>query len=304
VRRAAAEVVTRTLGPLSRSTRAARPPSRARTARPSLAAVLLCACAAALLPVPARAAGTGMAPAVVGGGPVGTHTHPWAVTLASREHYGDRRSGQFCGGALVSPTKVITAAHCFRQADPYTDQVPADLRVLAGRTDLRGAAGQELGVEKVWVNPGYDPVTNEGDIAVVTISTPLDPQDTIPMAGQEDVVLYQEGEPAEVYGWGDTSGQRTLSDRLRSAQVTMLGDAACERAYPGGDEGTFVRGSMVCAGETFGGRDACQGDSGGPLVAEGMLVGVVSWGTGCARPGEPGVYTRIPAMAGLLLGQL
>jgi secreted trypsin-like serine protease len=268
-----------------------------------LAAVVLCACVTAL-PAPVRAAGMGGAPAVVGGGPVGTHTHPWAVALASRAHYGDRRSGQFCGGALVSPTKVVTAAHCFRQADPHTDRVPEDLRVLAGRTDLRAADGQELGVEKVWVNPGYDPMTNEGDIAVVTIDTPLDPQDTIPMAGREDVVLYQEGEPAEVLGWGDTSGRRTLSDRLRAAQVTMLGDEACERAYPGGYEGTFVRETMVCAGETFGGRDACQGDSGGPLVADGVLVGVVSWGTGCARPGEPGVYTRIPAMADLVLDQL
>jgi secreted trypsin-like serine protease len=159
-------------------------------------------------------------------------------------------------------------------------------------------------VEKVWINPGYDPLTNEGDIAVVTLDTPLDPRWTIPMAVGEDVVLYQQGVPAEVYGWGDTSGRRTLSYRLRAAQVTMLGNEACERAYPGGGGGTFVRASMVCAGDPFGGKDACQGDSGGPLIAEGLLVGVVSWGTGCARPGEPGVYTRIPAMAALIVAQL
>jgi secreted trypsin-like serine protease len=57
---------------------------------------------------------------------------------------------------------------------------------------------------------------------------------------------------------------------------------------------------MVCAGVDGGGRDACQGDSGGPLVVAGRLVGLVSWGNGCALAGYPGVYTRVSAMADLV----
>src|SRR5690606_40114595 len=104
---------------------------------------------------------------------------------------------------------------------------------------------------------------------------------------------YRAYTPATVYGWGDTTGGGSYAGSLHAARVHVLPDAACEKAYPGGISGTYHAETMLCAGEEKGGRDACQGDSGGPLVAQGRLIGLVSWGSGCGWAGSPGVYTRI-----------
>lgn len=234
---------------------------------------------------------------VVGGQSVRVSDAPWMVALASRERFGDARSGQFCGGVAVSRTTVITAAHCMRPEVLGVDwrQVP-DLRVLTGRGDLSSGEGQELAVRRVWVNPAYDPKTHAGDIAVLTVNQPLSP---LPMAPSGDPA-YKAGTAAAVYGWGDTRGDGSYSRTLRSAPVRVLDDARCANAYPSGGDGTYRARSMVCAGLPEGGRDACQGDSGGPLVAQGKLIGLVSWGSGCGEAGSPGVYTRVSAVAALV----
>ncbi|NBM14157.1 trypsin-like serine protease [Streptomyces sp. GC420] len=235
---------------------------------------------------------------VVGGAPVPIAENPWVVALASRDRFGGERSGQFCGGAVIAPTKVLTAAHCLAPevlGSPVA-LVP-DLRVIAGRENLRTGTGVETPVSSVRVNPAYDAGTNAGDYAVITLAQPLPAGYVLPVAGRGDAA-YRPGTPAQVFGWGDTTGAGHYASVLHAAQVHVLDDQACERAYPGGPYGRYQADSMVCAGEAAGGRDACQGDSGGPLVAGGRLVGLVSWGSGCGVPGSPGVYTRASAVAG------
>lgn len=230
---------------------------------------------------------------VVGGFPIDVSEAPWTVALSSRDRFGGTRAGQFCGGVAVTRTTVLTAAHCMAGdvlgAPP--DRVP-DLRVIAGRTDLLAADGEEVAVKGVRVNPGYDADANTGDFAVLTLSSPLPQSAVVPMAPAGDAA-YTPGTQAMVSGWGDTTGDGAYARRLHAAHVRVLDDDACARAYPGGPDGTYQAGSMLCAGETAGGPDACQGDSGGPLVASGRLIGLVSWGNGCGRPGSPGVYTRV-----------
>lgn len=260
----------------------------------ALTGVLALTAAAAVLPLASPSAAVADS-IIVGGQPAPVADSPWVVALSSRDRFGGARSGQFCGGVAVAPTKILTAAHCLSdQALGGPAERVGDLLVIAGRERLSDSGGREIPVRSIWVNPGYDPDSNAGDLAVLTLSQAMPEGDVIPAAKGEDTA-YRAGTEAAVYGWGDTTGSGAYASVLRSARVQVLPDGDCERAYPGGREGTYKASAMLCAGDPAGGRDACQGDSGGPLVARGRLIGLVSWGSGCGRAGSPGVYTRVSA---------
>ncbi|MGW1160866.1 serine protease [Streptomyces sp. NPDC002513] len=269
--------------------------------RRHFARALALSAAAALIqlgsPVPATADSI-----VIGGFPVDISQSPWTVAVSSRDRFGGTRAGQFCGGVAVGRSTVLTAAHCMSAAvlGAPPGQV-RDLRVIAGRTDLLSSKGMEIPVHATWVNPRYDGETNTGDFAVLTLASPLPESSVIGMAAAGDPG-YEPGTTATVYGWGDVTGDAEYAHSLRAANLQVLTDTDCARAYPGGADGKYDAGSMLCAGEPKGGRDACQGDSGGPLVAHGRLIGLVSWGSGCGRAGSPGVYTRISEVVRTLGG--
>jgi secreted trypsin-like serine protease len=272
-------------------------PAAARTGRRRRRAAALALLAA--VPVPLVALGAaGPAEAqrrVVGGSTVRTVDLPWIVALASRQQFGSGRSGQFCGGALVTPTKVVTAAHCFYDEARGRVDRPG-LKVIVGRDDMRSSAGHEVAVQSVWVHPDYNFAANMNDVAVITLAGSQGARPVVELVGQGESAPYAAGTRAQVYGWGDTSGRGDYSPVLRGVDVPMVPDQTCAHAYPGGPDGKFDARGMVCAGEEKGGKDACQGDSGGPLIVGGRLVGLVSWGTGCAEAGHPGVYTRVSSV--------
>ncbi len=215
---------------------------------------------------------------IVGGTRAAIAEHPYVVYLATRDGY------QYCGGTLVAEDKVVTAAHCARA-------FPArDVRVVGGREDKQATDGEVREVTAVWVHPEYRDVTEGHDVAVLTLSAPL-PYRFLPLAdaGAEPLTA---GSPATILGWGRTSSGGATSRYLLTAQVPLYGDTECGDAYR-----AFDAASMVCAGLPQGGVDTCQGDSGGPLIVDGRLVGISSWGEGCAAAGKPGVYARVPAYA-------
>ncbi|MEU6672606.1 serine protease [Streptomyces sp. NPDC046925] len=264
----------------------------ARTFTAALALVTPVAVLPLASPAPAAADSV-----VIGGSPVKVADSPWAVALSSRDRFGGTRSGQFCGGVVVGRSTVLTAAHCLgEEVLGVPLRKMSDLKVIAGRDDLGTSDGREIPVSGATVNPKYDSTSNSGDVAVVKLATPLPEDYVIGMAGEGDPA-YEPGTRAAVYGWGDTTGAGDYARTLHAANVRVLPDATCKKAYPGSADGTYMPASMLCAGEVRGGRDACQGDSGGPLIARGRLIGLVSWGSGCGRAGSPGVYTRISGVA-------
>ncbi|GGM38969.1 serine protease [Longimycelium tulufanense] len=233
---------------------------------------------------------------IVGGVPADIRDHPWIVALA------DRDGNQFCGGTLVRPNKVVTAAHCVDGVRPRAPSI-----VIAGRTNLNDTrTGTVAWVTGTWVHPGYQAgepfVTLLNDVAVLTLDRNLTYR-TLRMAGSGDEELYEPGTSATVLGWGHISeGGPSSPEQLRQVDVPILSDADCRTALwdPPVAMG-YLAGFMICAGDLRnGGIDSCQGDSGGPLVVNETLVGIVSWGKGCARPGNPGVYTKVSAYAGQL----
>lgn len=228
--------------------------------------------------VPAEQTGTTeKAPPIIGGQPASITEHPWVVYLAE-----DQGARQFCGGTVAEPDKIVTAAHCVR------DRQPQDVDVVAGREDTRTQEGTVAGVTDIWLHPDFQRPESGADVAVLTLDQRLD-QQPLQLASEQDAALYTPGAEATVLGWGATEEGGSPSTLLRKVTVPISSDEDCSRAY--GSE--YVPEAMVCAGEPEGGMDACQGDSGGPLVVRDKLVGIVSFGRGCARPDTPGVYTRV-----------
>ncbi|MFD4620610.1 trypsin-like serine protease [Streptomyces sp. NPDC058475] len=234
-------------------------------------------------------------PFIIGGSETTIDSAPWMVQLAYYDSTTDE--GYFCGGTLVAPNKVLTAAHCVAGLDWAKNGA-----VLAGTADLYDSStGTVAGVYRQWNHPRYNPTTTQNDIAVLTLDRPLE-QKWMRLSAAGDVAQYTAGLTGTVYGWGLTSGAdgADLSARLRTVDLTLRDDATCDsamRSVLGEDD--FVEGSMFCAGTPATGTDEgtkspCNGDSGGPVIANNKVIGIVSWGVaGCTAKGAYPVFTKV-----------
>lgn len=255
-----------------------------RTGRRATAALALAtAAAAAAVALPGTATASDTSTLIVGGTPATTDEFPFIMQLTTPGNF------QFCGGALVAPTKVVTAAHCVE------DTAPDEVNVVGGRTELGGTDGTVREVTDVWIHPDWDADAFTADVAVLTLADDM-PYETLPVAGADDTDLYTEGNTATLLGWGDIREGGPSPDQLMTAQVPVVSDADCTAAYENWLL-PYDPDTQVCAGLPEGGVDSCQGDSGSPVVIDGTLAGIVSWGNGCARSGYYGVYTRVTAFS-------
>mmetsp|Transcript_1335 Transcript_1335/g.3169 ORF Transcript_1335/g.3169 Transcript_1335/m.3169 type:complete len:635 (+) Transcript_1335:142-2046(+) len=216
------------------------------------------------------------------------------------------RVGHFCGGSLIGPDVVLTAAHCVGGGS-------SSFSVVVGRHDLNPgwsgwfstSEGQSLATKDVIKHPDYSTTTTNNDFAIIVLSS----------ATTEDVEFVnlnpssstpQSGDSVTVMGWGDTNPSDAVvaSDKLRDVEVKVMANSDCEKSsgWVGGFYDSYagdISAQMLCARDPN--EDSCQGDSGGPLVIKGshpegrddIQVGVVSWGVGCASSSFPGVYARV-----------
>ena len=245
---------------------------------------------------------------IVGGRPAQPGAFPWMVALLNAAEP-DPFQAQFCGGSLVAPEWVLTAAHCFFNDQGQQVVSARNLDLLLGTNRLQIGAGKRLRAAQIVINPGYNPQVGKlggNDIALVRLSRPVT-LPTLPLVQPNQTSLTAPGTFATILGWGATF-PRALDQEpsgftrdLQQATVPIVSNAVCNA--PQSYDGTILD-TMLCAGFPQGGVDACKADSGGPLIVSSgtgfALAGITSFGIGCAQPNFYGVYTRVSSFAGFV----
>jgi secreted trypsin-like serine protease len=233
---------------------------------------------------------------IIGGQPAQIIDAPWQVALISvqylptRDTYGNNLHvdyfGQFCGGSIYNSMWIVTAAHC-------VDNNPnlSKLRVLAGSAVLSQTSLSKTLVDRIVVHPGWNPDTNENDIALIRLKAPL-----VFSSQVQPIFLPREapvpGTQALITGWGNQSTEDDdFPADLQQALVSIDTDNYCDSMYS-----TYNSALMMCASNEDYTIDTCQGDSGGPLAVNNSgrweLHGITSFGSGCAEQDYPGVYAE------------
>lgn len=224
-------------------------------------------------------------PLIVGGSPVENISDtPWQVALVD-----DGTRDQFCGGTLIGATWVLTAAHCVDNWFVGSD--PDKVDIVAGSLKYE-SGGEQISVVAIYTHPNWNNGNLDFDAALLKLEGPAKlgkPIDMLPPDGDLPV-----GPTVRVSGWGATSEGGPGSKILLFVPVPVVSTAVCNQ--PDSYDGSITA-AMFCAGKREGGKDACQGDSGGPVDNGSKVVGIVSWGHGCARRLKYGVYTRVSSVS-------
>nr|XP_056716511.1 suppressor of tumorigenicity 14 protein [Euleptes europaea] len=229
---------------------------------------------------------------IVGGLDAEAGEWPWQVSL----HVGSE--GHTCGASVVSEKWLVTAAHCFHDANFARFSNPKSWIAFMGLLDQRDRSNpsvQRRGIKRIITHPDFNDFTYDNDIAVMELDSPITfTKQVQPICLPDSSHKFPAGQVLHVTGWGATAEHGAGAIILQKAEIRVINQTICESLMPG-----LLTSRMMCVGILEGGTDACQGDSGGPLTsieANGkmFLAGVVSWGDGCARRNKPGAYSRVP----------
>ena len=214
-------------------------------------------------------------PRIVGGIEAEFGRYPYQVGLVSST------GSPGCGGSLIAPDTVLSAAHC----SGYFSSV------IIGRYDFSDLSEtyENIPIASETKHPDYWEYNLQNDLMIIKLSTA---SSYSPVKLDEKSQTLSSGTDVVVMGWGTTTSGGFQSNVLREVEVDIVSNQECNVQYGGG-----ITNDMLCAARA--GKDSCQGDSGGPLIIKGsneandVLVGVVSWGYGCADPSYAGVYSRV-----------
>ncbi|TMW55639.1 hypothetical protein Poli38472_010521 [Pythium oligandrum] len=212
-------------------------------------------------------------PLIVGGTEVPVGQKLWTAGLR------ETAAGEsFCGGSLITPKHVLTAAHCYGTIA----YVSVGTHYIGGSKD-----GERIKVSKQTIHPKNNADTMSNDFLILELASeskvaPIKLKTTEPAVGVT----------ATVNGWGALKENGNSPDGMRQVDVPVVSDETCAKKLD------IIPENNICAGGKKN-KDSCQGDSGGPLTvqvsSEDVLVGVVSWGDGCGMAGYPGVYASVPS---------
>ncbi|NXO99434.1 ENTK Enteropeptidase, partial [Certhia brachydactyla] len=223
---------------------------------------------------------------IVGGSDARREAWPWIVSL----HFNYQ---PVCGASLVSDEWLVTAAHCVygRQLKASRWQAVLGLYI---QSDLAQPPAVVQNIDRIIINPHYMKQTKDSDIALMHLQHKVQYTDYIqPICLPEKNQQFLPGINCSIAGWGDITNEGPTSNILQEAEVPLLSNEKCQQWMPKYN----ITENMLCAGYDMGGIDSCQGDSGGPLTFKDgdkwFLVGVISFGEGCALPQRPGVYVRV-----------
>ncbi|MCW1407549.1 trypsin-like serine protease [Rhizobium sp. 1AS11] len=249
---------------------------------------------------------------VIGGQTAKKGEWPWQVKILAPDPEQRGRFGGHCGGSLISPRWILTAAHCVTSGrSGKQDLFARDLLIVEGKSKIDkviavdGPDKPGLAVDEVIIHEDFDRKVFANDIALIKLSEPAKSKPAI-LASASDDEVEAAGHPAVVTGWGYTKADHGWDDKylpteLQEVELPIVPREDCRAAYRDSSmRMNPIDERNVCAGYAEGGRDACQGDSGGPLVAQRpdkrwIQLGIVSWGAGCAEAEHYGVYTRVAA---------
>ncbi|CAH6827973.1 Prss52 [Phodopus roborovskii] len=220
--------------------------------------------------------------AIVGGESVDISEFPWHVGILIH-------GNPICGGSILNEWWILTASHCLDHINE------SNVEIMHGRDNLNKTQDLKYKkVDKIIIHPRFDSWLMDNDIALLLLKSPLNLSiDSVPICvSQVSNILAWDN--CWVTGWGITNTKRLQSSKLQKVNVDLFRWDWCNNALP------LITKNMLCAGTQDGGKDACQGDSGGPLVCNKKTnmttwyqLGIVSWGVGCGRKDNPGVYTKL-----------